>query len=88
MGVGREMHSRCLDYLDEYAGRVDLIIRLPGVEEFDRLYDNSEVVEFGGSKICVASLEDLLLMKSASDRPKDATHCEEIKALLRLKAES
>ena len=68
------------------AGRVDLIVRLPGVEKFDRLYDNSQVMELAGAKIRVASLEDLLLMKSVSERPKDVNHCEEIRALLRLRA--
>lgn len=70
------------------AGRVDLIIRLPAVESFDRLYEHSGLMEFSGAKIRVASLEDLLLMKSTGKRPKDLNHCEEIRALLRLQVEA
>jgi hypothetical protein len=66
------------------AGRVDLIVRLPGIENFDQLYKDSDIVNFVGAEVRVASLSSLLLMKSASDRPKDLSHVEEIKGLLGL----
>jgi hypothetical protein len=64
-------------------GRIDLIIRLPGVEGFDALYQRSEVFDVGGVTIRAASLEDLIRMKQVSERPKDYSHLLELQAIKR-----
>ena len=68
-------------HLKSAAGNVDLINRLPGIDSFDGLYERSELFEVQGVKIRVASIDDLIAIKSNSDRPKDREHVEELKSL-------
>ncbi len=69
------------------AGRVDLIVRLPGLESFDGLYARSRLLPYEDAHIRVASLDDLIAMKAASERPKDQLHLMELRALKRLSEE-
>ena len=66
------------------AGPVDLINRLPGIESFADLYARSVAVEVDGIEIRLASIEDLIRLKSDTNRPRDQLHVEMLKALLRL----
>lgn len=53
-------------------GRVDLIVRLPGVEGgFQGVYDRAILFEVEGVVVPVASIEDLISMKSNSEREID-----------------
>jgi len=70
------------------AGRLDLIITLPGIDSFQGLLERSVVRELFGYKIRVASIDDLITMKSNSDRPKDAYDVLTLKALKRLQTET
>ena len=69
------------------AGRVDLLVRLPGVDSFRGLYERSVLVPFDGANLRIASLEDLIAMKQASDRTKDRLHELELMALKKLRDE-
>lgn len=67
------------------AGRVDLIIRLPGIEDgFDGLYARSEWREADGIGLRLASIEDLLKMKGAADRDKDREDERQLRAIQRI----
>ncbi|HSI73824.1 MAG TPA: hypothetical protein VK934_11675 [Fimbriimonas sp.] len=70
------------------AGRVDLLIRIPGVESFDALYLRSEIIDLDGLPARVASLDDLISMKQTSGRPKDLLHLMELEEIKRLEAGS
>lgn len=65
------------------AGRLDLILRLPGVESFAGVYGRARTLDIEGAKVRVASLEDLKAMKSASERERDLSDVRVIEALLR-----
>ena len=68
-------------HLKSDAGNVDLINRLPGIDSFEGLYERADVVDVQGVPIRVASIDDLIALKSASNRPKDAEHVAELKSL-------
>jgi hypothetical protein len=69
------------------AGRLDLIVRLPGVESFSGLYERSITTSLWGTNIHVASLDDLIAMKSASDREKDGVHLQALREIKALQSE-
>ncbi|MCW5943775.1 MAG: hypothetical protein KIS66_16200 [Fimbriimonadaceae bacterium] len=66
------------------AGEIDIINRLAPVGGFEGLWERSEVLRLYGRDVRIASLQDLLRLKEASARPKDALHVETIRALMRL----
>jgi hypothetical protein len=66
------------------AGRVDLILRLPGIDSFDGLYARSRLLPYEDTHVRVASIDDLIAMKAMSDRVKDQLHLVELQALKRL----
>jgi predicted nucleotidyltransferase len=69
-------------HLKTEAGPVDLINRLPNVESFQELYNHSLVIEVDGVQIRIASIEDLIKLKSNSGRERDALHISMLKAIL------
>ncbi|AIE84778.1 hypothetical protein [Fimbriimonas ginsengisoli] len=69
------------------AGRLDLVVQLPGVDNFDGLWERSEVVTVAGYPVRLASLDDLIALKSSSEREKDRLHVMELMALKRLRDE-
>ena len=69
------------------AGRVDLLVRLPGIESFQGLYERSILIPFEDTHVRIASIDDLLKMKGASDRTKDRLHELELQALKRVREE-
>ncbi|MCG9895105.1 MAG: hypothetical protein MH204_06485 [Fimbriimonadaceae bacterium] len=69
------------------AGAIDFVRRGLPPDGFNGMWERRIEVEVEGVAIPVASLEDLLAMKEASERPKDTAHAAEIRALLRLRDE-
>lgn len=66
-------------------GRLD-VLRLPdGAPSYDTLRRRALRVRVGGAAVLVASLEDLISMKRAADRPKDRIALEELEAIERLR---
>ena len=65
-------------------GEVDVMREIPGVESFDGLYERSILSDFGGFTVRIASLDDLISMKRAANRPKDQNHLYELLALKKL----
>ncbi len=65
-------------------GSIDLLGEVPGVGSFETLWEHSVVLEVNGAVVHVASLEDLIAMKRAANRPKDQNHLLELEALRKL----
>jgi predicted nucleotidyltransferase len=61
-------------------GRVDVLQGLPQVPPFAALDERARTVEIDGLRIRVCSLEDLIEMKRASDRPRDRDDLEALEA--------
>lgn len=68
-------------------GSVDLLAEVPGVVSFDELWSRSLVLELDGMPVHVASINDLIAMKTAANRPKDQAHVLELRALRELLAD-
>jgi predicted nucleotidyltransferase len=63
-------------------GIVDLMRQVPGVDSFEGLWERASVLDLGGFEVRVASVDDLIAMKQAANRPKDQMH---LPGLLELK---
>jgi hypothetical protein len=63
------------------AGRLDLVVRLAGVESFDGLFERAETTMFDGIPIRYAALDDLIKMKELADREKDQSSLLYLRAL-------
>ncbi len=66
-------------------GDLDLLGNAPGAPPYVELRERAEVMNVGGLAVPVASLEDLISMKRAANRPKDRDHVRELEALRKLK---
>lgn len=55
-------------------GDLDLLGEALGADPFDNLWERASVFEIDGVPLRVASLDDLIAMKTAPNRPKDQTH--------------
>lgn len=67
-------------------GDVDLLGHTPGVFSFEELWDESIEMELYGERVQVASLDHLIAMKHAANRPKDQAHLLELEALRSLRS--
>jgi hypothetical protein len=61
-------------------GRIDILQGLPQVPGFAALDERASEVDIEGLVVKVCSLEDLLAMKRASDRPRDRDDLEALEA--------
>ena len=69
------------------AGDLD-VLRVPsGAPRYDVLRGHADRYDVGGFEVRVASVEDLIAMKSAARRAKDLADIEELEAILRLRAD-
>lgn len=68
-------------HLKTEAGPVDLINRLPNIGSFQELYDRSLAVDVDGVEIRLASVEDLIRLKTDTNRERDALHISMLKAI-------
>ena len=62
-------------------GDLDILGNPAGIDSFEGLFERSTVMEIYGVEVQVASIDDLIAMKHAANRPKDHIH---ILELLRL----
>ncbi len=61
-------------------GRIDVLQGLPQVPRFSALDERATEVDIDGLVVKVCSLDDLLAMKRASDRPRDRDDLEALEA--------
>ena len=68
-------------------GEVDLLAVPDGTDSFEGLWERSLEMSLGEFTVQVASIDDLIAMKRAANRPKDQAHLYELLALKKLLAE-
>ncbi|WP_309719231.1 hypothetical protein [Armatimonas sp.] len=68
-------------------GDIDLLPLPDGVDSFEGLWERSTEMDMGDFTVRVASIDDLISMKQAANRPKDQLHLYELQALKRVIAE-
>jgi predicted nucleotidyltransferase len=68
-------------------GGIDLLKSPEGIESFEGLYQRASILDVDGHSIRVASLDDLIAMKKAANRPKDQAHLIELYNLKRAHGE-
>lgn len=68
------------------AGRVDLVVRLAGIDSFNGLYERSETHPFTDGEIRIASIEDLIAIKRETNRDRDRDDSNQLLAIQKLKA--
>jgi predicted nucleotidyltransferase len=68
------------------AGDLDVLARPAGAPGFDSLRRRADRFDVGGFAVLVASVDDLIAMKSAAGRPKDRETVAELEAIRRLRA--
>ena len=66
------------------AGNVDILRVLPEIESFDVLWERSGERMIFDALVRVASIDDLIKMKEAANRPKDLNHIQELRVLKHL----
>jgi len=65
-------------------GDIDLLAEPAGIDSFEGLWERATEMEIFGLSVRVASIEDLIGMKSAAGRPKDKQHLLELQDLQQL----
>lgn len=70
--------------LETDAGSVDLLGEPAGIVSFDDLWQRAALIDWQGVPVRVASVDDLIAMKRAANRPKDQNHLLELEALRKL----
>lgn len=65
-------------------GEIDVMREIPGIDSFAGLSERAAKTDLGGFVVRVASLDDLIAMKRAANRPKDQLHLYELLALKKL----
>ncbi|HKE77754.1 MAG TPA: hypothetical protein VKB54_00545 [Solirubrobacteraceae bacterium] len=68
------------------AGDLDVLARPAGAPKFDALRRRADRFDLGGFSVLVASVDDLIAMKTAAGRPKDRETVAELEAIRRLRA--
>ena len=71
--------------LDTREGGLDLLVDPAGSPGYEALEAHAERVDFDGFEILIASVEDLLAMKRAANRPQDQPDIDALSAILRLR---
>jgi hypothetical protein len=82
---GRTLGAVDILTLDTALGPLDLVMRPPGAAPYDLLRRRAERMETGTVAVLVASIEDLIAMKTSSDRSKDREDVERLEALALLR---
>jgi Nucleotidyltransferase of unknown function (DUF6036) len=84
---GRTLKRTRILTLDTPGGWIDLLAQPDGSPGYERLRERALRVELAGVTVLVASLDDLIAMKTAAGRPKDLVAVEELEAIRRLQRE-
>lgn len=88
-GISFRLDSRTLKSamnltLSTDIGDIDLLSAPPGINSFEELWERSIVMRLYGHAVRIASIDDLIAMKEAANRPKDQMHLLELRMLKKL----
>lgn len=72
--------------LETTLGDFDILSRPPGAPRYDALRRAAERYDLGGFSVLVASIDDLIAMKTAAGRTKDMADVEELVVIRRERA--
>ena len=72
--------------LDTPEGGLDLLVDPDGSPGYKDLKRHARRIDFEGNEVLIASIDDLLAMKRAANRPQDQTDIEALLAIQRLDA--
>ncbi len=72
---------------ESMVGHVDILRVLPEIDSFEGLFDRSIVKILGGEQLRVASIDDLIKLKTAAGRPKDLDHIRHLQALKKVEGD-
>ena len=72
--------------METVAGHFDILAAPDGAPPYERLRRNADRYDLGAFAVLVASIDDLIAMKRAADRPKDRADIGELQAIARLRA--
>lgn len=81
---GRALRKIEILTLDTRFGSLDILMRPDGSPPYPQLRRRAIRVDVGTTAVLVASIADILEMKRAAGRPKDAEDIEELEAIRRL----
>jgi len=81
---GRSLAGMQILTLDSSLGPIDVLTRPDGSPPYRSLRGRARTLDLAGAAVLVASIDDLISMKRAADRPKDREDVERLEALLRL----
>jgi hypothetical protein len=84
---GRTLRRTRILTLDTPDGAIDLLAHPEGSPGYERLRERALRAELAGVVVPIASLDDLIAMKTAAGRPKDLVAVEELEAIRRLQRE-
>jgi predicted nucleotidyltransferase len=65
-------------------GPIDILPVPAGVESYVGLWERGKNISMGDFTVRIASINDLIAMKKAANRPKDQTHIMELQALKKI----
>lgn len=71
-------------HLDTLAGSLDILLDTPGIDSFQGLLSRADRRLIGNHEVPVATIDDLIAMKSEAGRTKDLLHLEELRDLRRI----
>ena len=66
------------------AGDVDLLLEIPGIDSFEGLHSRAIERTLGATAFKIASVDDLIKMKRAANRPQDLVHIAELERIRRV----
>lgn len=73
-----------IEQFDSPQGAIDVVFEVTRIGGYERLLAHADHMDFEGTAVLVASLDDLIMGKQGSDRDKDRTH---LRLLLAVKRE-
>lgn len=82
---GRTLRRTEMLTMETAAGELDILARPVGSAGYESLRRRADRFDLGGFSVLVASIDDLIAMKQAVNRPKDRAAVDELQAIKRLR---
>lgn len=82
--TGELLQTHRIVHLKTRAGRLDIMASVPGLGTYEEILSGKTVIDVGGLRIPMLSLDQLIQAKSVLDQPKDREHLDQLLALRKL----